>query len=202
MSEAHLYMGRVVSTENGSPASQSYWFTEVGASKLAADIGFSGGAARLSKVVGGATLDINCQDCDKPAFVTSRSAANDIISFCERRWRKEPYRCDKCAEAHKLQKMRNEWNARKEKARRENELRWMPYREYLGTSDWAVRRRSVIDRAGFRCQICASDGKLHVHHRTYARRGAERAEDMVALCADCHGLFHEHGKLAEGGRAA
>lgn len=75
-------------------------------------------------------------------------------------------------------------------------LRSMPYREYLLTPEWAARRLGKIMDADGRCQVCNSAKDLEVHHRTYARRGAERWNDLVVLCAECHGLFSEHGKLA------
>jgi 5-methylcytosine-specific restriction endonuclease McrA len=41
------------------------------------------------------------------------------------------------------------------------------------------------------CNEEASKGKpLDVHHRTYERRGAEKAEDVIVLCRRCHELFH------------
>jgi hypothetical protein len=35
---------------------------------------------------------------------------------------------------------------------------------------------------------------LDVHHKSYARRGFEQAEDVVVLCRDCH--KRHHGVLA------
>lgn len=34
----------------------------------------------------------------------------------------------------------------------------------------------------------AYDQDLHVHHKTYRNRGAERPEDLQALCRRCHEL--------------
>lgn len=202
MSEDALYLGRVVFTDYDTPAAHAYWHTDASVPTLCQQYGVKSGPAHLYKTVGPATLNFNCADCDAPAKVTSRSDANATISLSSQHWRKEPYRCRTCESAHKTAKMQAQWRAQREKREREDELKWMPYREYLGTSEWAQRRRSVIQRADFRCQVCASEGRLHVHHRTYINRGNERPEDMIALCAGCHELFHKHGKLAEGGRAA
>lgn len=76
-----------------------------------------------------------------------------------------------------------------------------PYRDYLQTPEWAARRARALKNARYRCQTCGNGGALHVHHRTYARRGAERNADLTVLCADCHELFHERSRLADGGRA-
>src|SRR5690348_10339155 len=72
--------------------------------------------------------------------------------------------------------------------RRQLELRTMPYRLYLQTPEWAERARRARERAGHRCWLCNTDESLEVHHRTYERRGAERENDLIALCATCHGL--------------
>lgn len=75
------------------------------------------------------------------------------------------------------------------------ELRAMPYGDYLRTPEWRERRQNAIDLAGGRCRLCNTDERLHVHHRTYERRGCEHPDDLTVLCEDCHALFHEHREL-------
>lgn len=75
------------------------------------------------------------------------------------------------------------------------DLRTMPYDAYLQTDHWAEQRWAALERAAWRCQVCNAPRQLHVHHRTYKRRGAELERDLVVLCGDCHVLFHEHGRL-------
>lgn len=65
------------------------------------------------------------------------------------------------------------------------------YHEYLRSPMWKKRRTAAVKRAGNACQLCNSNGKLHVHHRTYERVGNEKAADLIALCADCHAKFHD-----------
>jgi hypothetical protein len=77
----------------------------------------------------------------------------------------------------------------------------MAYPDYLQTADWKIRREGALKRARFSCQVCSGKGELHVHHRTYLRRGNEAESDLIVLCASCHKLFHENGTLAQGGRA-
>jgi hypothetical protein len=78
------------------------------------------------------------------------------------------------------------------------ELRMMPYREYLQTSEWQERRKRKLRRAGYRCQVCNKyNVRLNVHHRTYVRCGDENDQDLVVLCEVCHEIFHMHGSLAE-----
>jgi predicted restriction endonuclease len=67
----------------------------------------------------------------------------------------------------------------------------LPYQEYLLTSHWQDVRHRALAYADHRCQLCGR-GKveLHVHHNTYERLGAERASDVVVLCAEHHAKFH------------
>lgn len=74
-------------------------------------------------------------------------------------------------------------------------LKTMPYRDYLETSEWAARRGPALVRDGWRCRLCNASRRLVVHHRAYARRGHEPVEDLTVLCWDCHGLFHEDGRM-------
>jgi HNH endonuclease len=76
---------------------------------------------------------------------------------------------------------------------REGALRKMPHPDYLLTPEWVERRRGALRRAGHECQTCGADGRLHVHHRTYERRGQEWVDDLVVLCEDCHLAVHLSG---------
>jgi len=80
------------------------------------------------------------------------------------------------------------------------DLRKIPYREYLQTEHWQKVRDYALERAEHRCQVCNASGELHTHHRTYDRRGEEMPSDVIVLCAGCHKLFHDNGKLARGDR--
>jgi hypothetical protein len=73
---------------------------------------------------------------------------------------------------------------------RGRELAGMPYQEYLETPEWQQRRKIMLKRAGYQCQVCGNGTELHTHHNTYKRRGAELATDLVVLCSGCHRLFH------------
>lgn len=70
----------------------------------------------------------------------------------------------------------------------------MTYRTYLRSEGWQRTRERKFEQAGRECVVCASASKLQIHHRTYARLGRERLEDLVVLCDDCHATYH--GKLA------
>ncbi len=75
--------------------------------------------------------------------------------------------------------------------KRLEELCAMPYQEYLQTPEWRQKREQVLERDNYCCRVCNSDERLHVHHRTYARRGNEDLEDLTTLCEECHERFHE-----------
>lgn len=78
------------------------------------------------------------------------------------------------------------------------DLKTMPYDQYLQTDHWKQTTTAAKARAGHRCQLCnCYSTTLHTHHRTYERRGEERHDDLIVLCATCHELFHKNGKLAK-----
>jgi len=77
-----------------------------------------------------------------------------------------------------------------------DQLKKMPYAKYLESDHWQERRVRHLRSAGFRCQLCNADNtKLHVHHRTYERKGCERFSDLIVLCEECHHIFHERQNL-------
>lgn len=73
-------------------------------------------------------------------------------------------------------------------------LKSLPYEDYLKTDYWQRVRKEVLRYAKYRCQTCNADAPLDVHHRTYDSRGEETTGDVVALCRDCHVLFHGKSK--------
>jgi replicative DNA helicase len=76
------------------------------------------------------------------------------------------------------------------------DLRTMSYQDYLQTEHWQQVRKAALKRAGYRCQLCNRKGVLHVHHRTYIRRGHELPEDLIVLCRGCHETFHQERRVA------
>ncbi len=62
------------------------------------------------------------------------------------------------------------------------------------TSDGATPdslRRKVLGRDGHRCQNCRTLRGLHVHHVVWRSLGGPtKADNLVTLCARCHGLVH------------
>lgn len=65
------------------------------------------------------------------------------------------------------------------------------YLEYLKSPEWQQIRAWVLVFWGHRCAICGSRQSIDVHHRTYERLGHELLTDCIALCRECHALFHD-----------
>jgi 5-methylcytosine-specific restriction endonuclease McrA len=71
------------------------------------------------------------------------------------------------------------------------EYRRRPYAERRLTQEWAVLKRQIHRRDGYRCRLCGdAEGPLHVHHCSYANYAEERLEDLITLCGGCHQRFH------------
>lgn len=71
------------------------------------------------------------------------------------------------------------------------EYRARPYSDRRRTREWAVLKRQIHRRDGYRCRLCGDDDRqLHVHHRTYETYAEERLEDLITLCRSCHEHFH------------
>lgn len=70
------------------------------------------------------------------------------------------------------------------------------YREYLKSRHWKRRRLEIFERANGLCEQCAAAPPQDVHHRNYLNIGAERDEDLIAVCRPCHvALEHAAGNL-------
>lgn len=63
--------------------------------------------------------------------------------------------------------------------------------EYLTSDHWRTVRAEALLYAGYACQVCNSEHRLNVHHRTYERVGREEPADLTVLCEDCHQRFHD-----------
>lgn len=78
-------------------------------------------------------------------------------------------------------------NMWKEQEERIEELRTMPYHEYLQTQEWKDKSYTAKKKARFKCQLCGKAGdRLNTHHNTYENRGNELPSDLLVLCEECH----------------
>ena len=144
----------------------------------------------IHHIVGPADVGWRCYDCG--AIVPKKSRVDTGICWSIRDstihgWARF---CENCTEK-RLQKhyLLLKQDYRQSKLRLQ-ELRSMPYEEYLQTDEWDEKRRRALWRADYKCELCNSNGKLHVHHKTYERRGEERNKDLIVLCENCHKTHH------------
>ena len=58
----------------------------------------------------------------------------------------------------------------------------------LNQTRWLEVRRRVLDRDGWRCQVCGLPGRLEVDHRVALADGGGEYEpaNLQALCRACH----------------
>lgn len=153
-----------------------------------------------------ARVEITCNQCTQP-FYKEFDSRNKLNIHREGVTRTEKYTrvgyretCPDCLTKAAFQTNDQYQRWQEEREQYLHHLRTMPYSEYLQTPHWQERRTRSLKKAGFRCQVCNAYGvRLNVHHRTYERRGYEFDTDLIVLCQECHGIFHENGKLAEDG---
>lgn len=143
----------------------------------------------ITEFIGAALIKVQCVNCGNSfdMILKSRTALKAT--------RDARHTCTECDDMARRTR-EEETQAYREQIKAEREyLRTMPYAEYLKTDHWQELRTRMLKRAGYSCQVCNSKNvSLHVHHRTYANRGNEDYSDLIVLCANCHGKFHD--KLA------
>lgn len=65
---------------------------------------------------------------------------------------------------------------------------------YLKSSHWQELRKTALERAGYKCQVCGKNNiRLNVHHNTYKNIGHEDITDLCVLCEVCHEIFYNGG---------
>ena len=61
----------------------------------------------------------------------------------------------------------------------------------LNSDSYRELHRQVLERDGWRCQICGSMQHLQVHHLKFrSHSGDDLEENLFTLCADCHARVH------------
>ncbi len=62
----------------------------------------------------------------------------------------------------------------------------------LDAESYAVLHRQILERDGWRCQMCGSMRNLQVHHIQFRSHSGPDAEDnLITLCATCHDQLHK-----------
>jgi 5-methylcytosine-specific restriction endonuclease McrA len=61
----------------------------------------------------------------------------------------------------------------------------------LHVEEYALLRRRVLERDGWRCQNCGSTKDLHMHHiEKRSKLGDDDLDNLITLCATCHQRQH------------
>lgn len=155
------------------------------------------GKADSHTAIRSAQVEIICRYCKMP-FTGELKSRNQLAMYKSYGYVWDYTECKECQEKEKLhtEEQRRQWEAQRQQ--HIDRLHTMPYRDYLQTPEWKERRKRIMRKAGFRCQVCNAYGvQLNVHHRTYERRGCEWDADLIVLCRTCHEIFHMNGKLAK-----
>jgi len=62
-------------------------------------------------------------------------------------------------------------------------------------------RLEVLARDGWRCQQCGRIGNSEVHHQIFrSHGGADKSDNLITLCADCHESKHGKNMMDEEAR--
>ena len=177
--------------ERNKLVSHLYWnFKELTAKMIAKSFGMKN-ASELLKHINAEFLKKQCEVCGAIGKFKHPSRT-DSQFYC--------INCQNLKNENQYKQNREEHERKEyEQQQRSYELQTMPYREYLQTPEWQNLRIRKLKLAYFSCQLCnVSNVSLHVHHKTYERRGCEYLNDLIVLCHKCHEVFHSHHKNHRG----
>ncbi len=66
-------------------------------------------------------------------------------------------------------------------------------RRQSGPKEYRTLRLRVLERDGWRCQSCGRRDQLEIHHQVRrSQLGPDHEDNLIVLCAGCHGEEHEH----------
>jgi len=61
----------------------------------------------------------------------------------------------------------------------------------LDSTSYGQLHRQVLERDGWRCQVCGSMQNLQVHHlKLRSQSGSDEEQNLITLCAQCHERAH------------
>ena len=61
----------------------------------------------------------------------------------------------------------------------------------LDSESYSELHRQVLERDGWRCQVCGSMHHLQVHHLKFrSQSGGDMEQNLITLCAECHEQVH------------
>jgi 5-methylcytosine-specific restriction endonuclease McrA len=72
-----------------------------------------------------------------------------------------------------------------------NQIRPKQPRLQLDPASYDQLRKQVLQRDGWRCQVCSSKQNLQVHHKHLrSQQGSDDDLNLITLCARCHKGLH------------
>ena len=61
----------------------------------------------------------------------------------------------------------------------------------LDAESYRELHRQVLERDGWRCQMCGSMQQLQVHHQKLrSQSGGDQERNLIVVCAGCHARLH------------
>ena len=61
----------------------------------------------------------------------------------------------------------------------------------LDSESYRKLHRQVLERDGWRCQLCGTMKHLQVHHLKFrSHSGGDSEQNLITLCAECHEQVH------------
>ena len=61
----------------------------------------------------------------------------------------------------------------------------------LDPTSYRGLHRQVLERDGWRCQVCGGMQHLQVHHLKFrSQSGGDVEQNLITLCAECHAQMH------------
>jgi 5-methylcytosine-specific restriction endonuclease McrA len=61
----------------------------------------------------------------------------------------------------------------------------------LDAKGYRELHRQVLERDGWRCQICGSMQNLQAHHLKFrSQSGGDVEQNLITLCTECHAAVH------------
>ena len=61
----------------------------------------------------------------------------------------------------------------------------------LDATSYGKLQRHVLQRDGWRCQVCGNMQNLQVHHLKFrSQSGGDEEQNLITLCAECHAQVH------------
>jgi rubrerythrin len=148
-------------------------------------------------------MTFNCLDCGRELPVSSRRhllKLNRILkAFCTDQTNTllNKLLCNKCSNIREKQAEDQQHTDQLRQQALIREYRKGSYAERRQTEEWGILKKQVFRRDGYRCRMCnRGDLPLHLHHRTYQTYAQEKLEDLITLCANCHGFFHSVAEVS------